>query len=66
MKRDEPVPVARRALGITEAAKAVGVSRSSIYRLLATGQLQGVKIGARRLIRTEALDALLGANQAAK
>jgi hypothetical protein len=35
MKRDEPAPVARRALGVVEAAKAIGISRSSLYRLRA-------------------------------
>jgi excisionase family DNA binding protein len=59
MKKDEPEPVARRALGVVEAAKAMGLSRSSIYRLLSRGELQSVKIGARRLVRTEAIDALL-------
>ena len=59
MKRDEQAPVARRALGILEAAKAIGVSRSSLYRLRAQGRLDTVKVGSRRLVPVEAIDALL-------
>jgi excisionase family DNA binding protein len=53
-------PVQRRALGIVEAARAMGVSRSSVYRLLTSGKLESVKLGSRRLVRVEALEKLLG------
>ena len=49
----------RRALSIPEAARACGLSRATLYRLSADGKLSTLKIGARRLVRIEALDALL-------
>ena len=52
-------PVERRALSVTEAARACGISRASVYRLVSDGKLKTIKIGARRLIRPEALEALL-------
>ena len=50
------------ALSIAAAAHYSGLSRSSLYRMMATGELTSLKIGARRLIRRDTLDALLGAN----
>lgn len=38
------------SLSITEAAKAIGVSRTSIYELINAGKIKSIKIGARRLI----------------
>ena len=49
----------RRALSIAETAETCGVSRSTLYRLLADGKLSTLKIGARRLVPVAALDALL-------
>ncbi|MGJ3232178.1 MAG: helix-turn-helix domain-containing protein [Oceanicaulis sp.] len=54
-----------RAFSVMEAAQYLGVSRSQVYRLLADGSLKSLKIGARRLVRRDALDALLeGAGEA--
>jgi excisionase family DNA binding protein len=49
----------RRALSIREAARTCGLSRATLYRLIASGKLSTLKIGARRLVRVDALDALL-------
>ena len=38
------------SLSITEAAKAIGVSRTSIYELINAGKIKSIKIGARRLV----------------
>lgn len=47
------------AFSVVDAAQYLGVSRSQVYRLLADGSLDSLKIGTRRLIRRDALDALL-------
>jgi len=49
----------RRALSIIEAARACGLSRATLYRLLAEGKLTTVKIGSRRLVPIASIDALL-------
>lgn len=46
-------------ISIREACSALRVSRSTIYRLMDGGHLQAVKIGRRRLIRREAIAALV-------
>jgi len=46
-------------ISIREAGSALGVSRSTIYRLMDGGQLETVKIGRRRLVRREAIAALV-------
>jgi excisionase family DNA binding protein len=54
----------RRALSIREAAQSCGLSRATIYRLIAHGKLVTLKIGSRRLVRPEAVEALLKAGEA--
>jgi excisionase family DNA binding protein len=49
----------RRALSVEEAARAVGISRATLYRLVAQRRLATVKIGSRRLVPVAALDSLL-------
>jgi excisionase family DNA binding protein len=49
----------RRALSIPEAERTCGLSRATIYRLVADGKLSTLKIGSRRLVPVGALDALL-------
>ena len=51
--------IPKRALSIREAAHACGLSRATLYRLLRDGKLSTVKIGRRRLVPVNALDALL-------
>lgn len=46
-------------ISIREAGSALGVSRSTIYRLIDGGHLQAVKIGRRRLIRRDAIAGLV-------
>lgn len=45
-------------IGIPEAARVLGVGRSSIYELLKAGRLASVRIGTRRLITVTSLEAL--------
>jgi excisionase family DNA binding protein len=40
----------RRALRVREVATALGVSRSTLYRLLADGQVRAVRLGRRTLV----------------
>ena len=49
----------RRALSIKETAEACGLSRATVYRLIEQKELSTLKIGARRLVRPEAIEALL-------
>jgi excisionase family DNA binding protein len=49
----------RRALSIKETADVCGLSRATLYRLMADGKLATLKIGARRLVPLVAIDALL-------
>ena len=49
----------RRALSIRETAQACGLSRATIYRLIGQKKLATLKVGSRRLVRSEAIDALL-------
>jgi excisionase family DNA binding protein len=49
----------RRALSILEAAGVCGLSRSTVYRLIAQKKLTTIKVGARRLVPVAAIDALL-------
>ena len=49
----------KRALRINEAAALYGLSRSSLYVLMARGTLRSVKVGARRLVPRDALESLI-------
>jgi excisionase family DNA binding protein len=55
----QPTNSDRRAYRINEAARAYGLSRSTLYKLMTSGALQNVKIGGRRLIPRDAIEALL-------
>lgn len=46
-------------LSIGEAARLLGIGRSTLYSLLSDGDLSGLKIGARTLIRRSDLEALV-------
>jgi excisionase family DNA binding protein len=52
-------PDEKRAYRINEAVAAYRLSRSTLYKLIAAGTLRTVKIGGRRLIPRDALEALL-------
>ena len=47
----------QRAMSIKEFTKAYGVSRSTAYNLMSSGQLKTIKVGTRRLIPVEAAQA---------
>jgi excisionase family DNA binding protein len=49
----------RIALRIRDASIVSGLSRSTLYELLKAGKLRAVKIGGRRLILRDSLEALL-------
>jgi excisionase family DNA binding protein len=49
----------RRAVSIVDAAHMCGLSRATVYRLIAQKKLMTIKIGARRLVPVAAIDALL-------
>jgi excisionase family DNA binding protein len=44
---------------VENAADLIGVSRSSIYRLMNEGKIDTVKVRGRRLVKTESLRALV-------
>ena len=55
-----------RLLSIIAGSKALGVSRGTMFGLLASGKLGYVRIGRRRLIPTDAIEAFIAANLVAK
>ncbi len=57
--------VERAAFSIPDAGHYIGVSRSTIYRMLNERVLTAVRIGYRRVILRAELDALLAAGTAA-
>ena len=52
------------ALRVRDASVAVGLSRSTLCKLMATGKLRSTKVGGRRLILRADLEALLQAGVA--
>jgi|GEM_PF-1345354 len=50
------VPTPRRLLTIVEAAEALSISRSSIYRLFDAGQLAWVQIGGSRRVASAEIE----------
>lgn len=53
------------AYSINRTAKALGVGRSTIYKLIKTGQVDALKIGTRTLITTASIARLTGAQREA-
>ncbi len=64
---EDPAPAAARVLShsevrafrVNDAAQSYSISRATIYRLLKANELRAVKIGGRRLILREDLEALV-------
>jgi excisionase family DNA binding protein len=57
------IPLAdRKTFTLGEAAGLRGLCVSTLYNLMGHGRLQTIKIGGRRLVTREALDALIGAS----
>ena len=48
------------AMSPRDAARAIGISRSSLYRLIKQGRIRTVKLGRRTLVPTSALAELIG------
>lgn len=57
-------PVERAAFSIREVAQSTGLSRATIYRLVAAGKLRTRKVGSRTIVPRAERDAL--ANEGAK
>jgi len=56
-----PEPAALpRAFTVPDFCRNYGIGRSSLYNLINAGALPNVKVGGRRLIPTDAAEALLG------
>lgn len=47
------------AVTIPEACRALSLSRSSVYELIAAGNLEAVKIAGRRLVKVESIKRLV-------
>ena len=54
-----------RLLSVDEAAEALGMARSTLYRELGAGSLASVKIGRRRLVPSSAIAARIAATATA-
>jgi excisionase family DNA binding protein len=52
------------AVSPTEGARLLGVSRTTFYSILASGEIASFRLGRRRLIRTEALESWLRTREA--
>jgi excisionase family DNA binding protein len=48
------------SVSVDEAARLIGVGRSTMFSLLDSGVIRSVKVGARRLVPRRALDEFLG------
>lgn len=49
----------RRAMSIMRTARALDVSRTTVWRLVKSGQLKTVSIGRRRLVAVTSIDELM-------
>lgn len=56
MSKSEILPAALR---VEDAAKYLGISRATLFKLFKTGQLKPAKVGGRTLVRRVDADALL-------
>ncbi len=59
----DAAPVSKMALSVGEAARATGLGRTTLYELMDAGRLPYSKIGARRLLLTADVHALLMAHR---
>jgi excisionase family DNA binding protein len=56
-----PVGMDKLAYGVVEAARVAGIGRSTIYEMLASGDLTAVKLGRRTLIPADELRRFIAA-----
>ena len=47
------------SVSINDAARAIGIGRTKLYALIASGDLDVIKIGRRTLVKTSSIRALL-------
>jgi excisionase family DNA binding protein len=59
----QTIPVQRLAYSMPEAEIATGLSRSTLYRLMARGELSTVRRGRRRLVPRDELERLCRADE---
>lgn len=52
------------ATSINEAAKVLGIGRTSVYRLIGEGRLETIKLGRRTLIKAESIRRIVDPNAA--
>lgn len=57
------LPIEPLCLRIPAASEFVGISRSKLYELIATGEVETLKLGAATLVLTESLRALVEARR---
>jgi excisionase family DNA binding protein len=48
-----------RCLRVEDVARALGIGRSTVYDLIRSGRLRSIKIGRRRLVPRDAVEALI-------
>ncbi|WP_084673912.1 excisionase family DNA-binding protein [Methylobacterium sp. WSM2598] len=60
-QRDLRASTPKLAFTIEQACYALGLGRTTIYDLLASGKLKGIKVGNRRLILSESVHNFLAA-----
>jgi len=58
--RDEPAPAGRLLLRVAEAAELLSISRSSLYQLMASGEVRTVRLGRTVRIPRGELERLAG------
>jgi len=58
-RQHKPAPLKRLAYSVREAETLSGLSRSTLYVLMRQKKLSSIRVGGRRLIKHEALEALL-------
>jgi excisionase family DNA binding protein len=54
--RPEVPPTAKRLIGVPEIQERLALTEREVWRLLANGTLASVKLGRRRLVRSDELD----------
>jgi excisionase family DNA binding protein len=50
-------------VSISDAAKALGLGRTSIYAMIADGRLEAFKLGRRRLVKVDSIRLLVAADK---
>ena len=55
LNASSPVPL-RRAYPVQEACLLIGIGKSHLYELIASGKIKSIKIGGRRLIPSNEID----------